>query len=397
MKRLLISFLLACTLFPSFVAYVNGQQEIRKRQEELDKLRDEIQRIELGIKVQQKNEKATLELLDSYDRKSTLVRSLISRLYQAEQKLQTGIDSTKAELASLEEQLRHLKKHYADYVTSVYKAGSVHELELLLTSASVNQALIRAEYLKRFTEQRKRDAERIGLKRREIENLEARLQEELTEQRRLIAEKNLEEDRLASLITDRRDALQQIRKDKRSLQREIERKVKAAKELESVITSLIEAERIAREKKVAEGILPVPPVSAGVFESRKGKLRWPVREGSVVARFGNQTHPTLRTVTQNPGIDISVRPGSQIVAVADGRVARIWWLVSYGNLIILDHGGGYRTIYAHLADMQVTEGQEVNEGEAIATSGETVDGARMHFELWKDRDKQNPEHWLARK
>ena len=390
------STLVVLILFSSTADVPATQDEIKKRQTELDNLREEIHGIEANIKEQQKNERATLELLDAYDKKSTLMHTLIRKLQLAEETLEVRIDSTKTEMGKLEEQLTFLKNHYAGYVTSVYKAGQVHDLELLLTAHSINQALIRVEYLRRFTDQRKKDAEKIAGKKKEIEDLEVTLQHDHTEQLRILAERGVEEDRLTSLISDQQDALHQIRKDRKMLQREVDRKMKSARELESMIASLIEAERIMKEK--AAGGAPVhPSTGTSAFESRRGSLPWPVSEGSVVARFGNQTNPTLKTVTQNPGIDIAVRSGTPIIAVGDGRVARIWWLVSYGNLIILDHGGGYRTIYAHLADIRVTEGQEVKEGDVIATSGETLDGSRLHFEIWKERDKQNPEQWLARR
>jgi murein DD-endopeptidase MepM/ murein hydrolase activator NlpD len=121
-----------------------------------------------------------------------------------------------------------------------------------------------------------------------------------------------------------------------------------------------------------------------------------VSEGTVVAHFGNQRHPTLKTITQNIGVDIAVKPGSDVRSVAGGEVATIWWLPSFGNLIIVHHYGGYRTIYSHLAEILVAEGQKVAEGEVLGVSGESIDGPRLHFEIWKDREKLNPEHWLGR-
>jgi murein DD-endopeptidase MepM/ murein hydrolase activator NlpD len=134
----------------------------------------------------------------------------------------------------------------------------------------------------------------------------------------------------------------------------------------------------------------------GTFELKRGRLRWPVDEGRVVAQFGNQRHPTLKTVTQNTGIDIAVKAGSAVTAVADGEVATIWWLPSYGNLLIVNHYGGFRTVYTHLAEINVAEGEKLKEGDVIGTSGEALDGPRLHFEIWKDREKQNPEQWLGR-
>ncbi len=372
-----------------------AQDEIGKRQADLENIRKEIRKSEERIGEFSKNEKATLELLDSYDRKTSLVRRLIAGIRREEQRLQREIDSMKTEMNKLEAHLQFLKKHYAGYVASVYKAGSIHDVELLLTARSLNQALIRSEYLSRFVEQRKVDARNIQEKKGEIETLQLSLAGSLTEQRRLLAEKGAEENRLESLIADRQAGLKKIRKDKKSLQKELARKVKAAKDLQNAIADLVEAERLRKER--ADGALHQPPPIESGFKAKKGKLRWPINQGSVVARFGNQTHPTLKTVTENPGIDISVKPGTPVVAVANARVARIWWLVSYGNLIILDHGDGYRTIYAHLADITVTEGQTIDEGGTIATSGETLDGSRLHFEIWKDREKQNPEQWLSRR
>jgi murein hydrolase activator len=398
-------------LFPRYIAVfiilvavgglnASAQDEIQKHQAELQSLRDQIRGFEEKIEEQQQTERATLEILDTYDKKGALLRRLITKLRVAEQEISKTIETSKAEISNLEDQLMFLKNHYANYISSVYKSGEIHDLELLLSSRSINQFYIRAEYLRRFSEQRKKDADKIITKKKEIEDTEARLQLQLSEQRRLIAEKGGEEDRLTDLVSDRKDVLFQVRKDKRNISRELQRKLEAAKELENLITALIDAERVRKERAagdILKGELPQPPRVAGTFMSKKGKLRWPVSTGSVIAGFGNLIHPTLKTVTQNPGIDIAVGAGSPVTAVADGTVARIWWMVSYGNLVIIDHSDGYRTIYTHLSEIRVAESQNVKEGDVIGTSGETLDGPRLHFQLWKDREKQNPEVWLSKR
>ncbi len=398
MKQLLTyAVLLLC--FAGASSQGVGQTEIKKRQVELQNIREQIRTLEEKISRQQKNEKASLDLLDTYDRKATLVRRLITRLRTEEQSLQYLIDTTRRTIALLEGQYRFLKDHYAKYVASVYRAGRVHDLELLLSSNSLNQLYIRNEYLKRFSAQRKKDADHLVSKKSEIEDTQAELQQQLTEQRRLIAEKGAEEDRLASLAADRRRTLAEIRKDKKTTQRSIDRQMKAAQALEGIIAELIEADRIRKEREAETqrtSRLPQPPAMKGEFASKKGKLRWPVSEGSVVAHFGNQKHPTLKTITQNTGIDIAVKAGSPVSAVAEGEISKIWWLPGYGNIVIINHYGGYRTIYTHLAEIKITEGQKVKEGDVIAESGEALNGPRLHFEIWKDREKQNPETWLGK-
>lgn len=395
MKLALILLLAMLVLLPGMAGDQGNDDEIKKRQAELETLRDQIRTYEERIARQTKTESTTLELLDSYDKKGTLLRRLLSQLRRDEVELQKTIGTTRRELESLGTELQFLREQYARYVVSVYAGGPERDIELLLASRSLNQASIRNEYLKRFTAQRKADVGRILAKRREIEEVEARAQQELTEERRLIALKGAEEERLASLAEDRRTLLNRIRRDKSQLQREIERKNSAARDLEDMITRLIESERAREERALGEAKTPpaIPPGTG--FDGRKGRLRWPVSEGRIVARFGNQRHPTLKTVTQNTGIDIAVRSGSPVMAVARGEVATIWWLPSFGNLVILNHYGGYRTVYSHLAEIHVAEGQEVADGEVIGESGESVDGPRLHFEIWKGKEKQNPETWLS--
>ncbi len=399
MNRRWAYLLIPVLLLSVLHARSSTKDEIRKRQAELQALRNQIGEFEQKIKKQQQSERATLELLDTYDRKGTALRRLISRLHGEEREIESAVDTTRRDIALLENQLAFLRTHYARYVTSIYKTGRIYDLELLLSSRSINQLYIRTEYLKRFTEQRKNDARKIEEKKGQIEESQAQLQEQLGDQRRLIAEKGAEEDKLDALAADRKEILHSIRKDKKNVQREIERKLRAAKELENLIADLIEADRVKKEheaEQIRAGKLPQPPPVVGTFEAKRGKLRWPVAEGSVVARFGNQVHPTLKTVTQNTGIDIAVKAGSPVGAVADGEVSTIWWLPSYGNLVIINHFSGYRTVYAHLSEIRVSEGQKVKEGEIIGSSGEALDGPRLHFEVWKEREKQNPELWLSR-
>ena len=393
-RLILLILLITAVPSPAF-----PQDELRKRQDELGAIRDQIRELESKIGNQQKNERETLDLLDSFEKKATLLRRLITRLKGDEGTLTRRIDNTRNAMEKLEHQLSFLKSHYASYVVSIYKRGRTPDLELLISAHSINQVYIRNQYLKRFTNQRRRDAQGITAKRKQVEDTQAQLHIQLSEEQRLLAEKGAEDERLASLAADRRDALSRIRKDKKFAQREIERQMRAAKELEGMIAELIEADRIKKEHEAEaarRGRVPVPVPAGGSLDTRKGKLRWPVGGGKVVAHFGNQTHPTLKTITQNTGIDIATGVGSPVNTVADGQISKILWLPSYGNLVIISHNGGYYTVYTHLAEISGAEGAKVKEGDVIGYTGEALNGPRLHFEIWKGKEKQNPEQWLGR-
>ncbi|MFA5834245.1 MAG: peptidoglycan DD-metalloendopeptidase family protein [Bacteroidota bacterium] len=441
--------------------FANQQTDIRRKDLQLKRLRAEIQRYEQQIDESEKKEKATLSRLDIIEKKANLVRILLEELRDEEKLIRTSIESTRENVGQLEKQLAFLKNHYANYVSSVYKYGKVYDLETILSSNSINQLYIRIEYMKRFSDQRKKDLEKILSKKDQIEIEHSTLQEKLSTEQQLISEKIKEEFTLNKTKERRKSVLKDIREDKSLLKKELTRKISAAKELENLITVLIEQERIrkekaereererkeriakeraaqrerervakierekelaelkkkndlakakAKEREIAEAnrraelrekeyeieTAKVELVLRPLLE-RKGKLIWPVVGGRIVAEFGNQVHPVMKTITTNTGIDISTKENAPIRSVADGEIALIHWLPSYGNLIIINHSHGYRTVYAHLSEISVVAGQQIKEGAIIAKSGETVSGNLLHFEVWKEKDKQNPRDWLARR
>jgi murein DD-endopeptidase MepM/ murein hydrolase activator NlpD len=216
------------------------------------------------------------------------------------------------------------------------------------------------------------------------------LQNQLAEQQTLLSEKKQEEKKLTAKMKKRKQILATIRKDKKNFKKEVDRKKQDVKDLEQLIAKLIEEDRIksARKDRVRE------PVTGGTFQSKRGHLHWPVAQGKLTARFGNQEHPTLHTITQNTGIDIAVPAGTNVEAVSEGEVSKIFWLPSFGNLVILNHNDGYRTVYAHLSEIAIEEGDRVREGTVLGKSGESLAGSVLHFEIYKDRDKLDPEQWL---
>jgi len=130
----------------------------------------------------------------------------------------------------------------------------------------------------------------------------------------------------------------------------------------------------------------------------RGRLPWPT-EGRIVAGFGRQVHPRFGTETVRHGVDIEAEEGAIIRAVHSGAVLYRGWLRGYGNLIILDHGQGYYTLYAHASEVVVEEGERVKVGQGIARVGETgsVDGPRLYFEVRYQGRAEDPQVWLRRR
>ena len=116
----------------------------------------------------------------------------------------------------------------------------------------------------------------------------------------------------------------------------------------------------------------------------------------MVGEYGAQVNPRFGTKTFRNGIDIDAAEGTGITAVAAGQVLYTGWFRGYGNLIIVDHGGEYYTLYAHASNIRVAEGDEVKQGQAIGTVGDTgsLQGPRLYFEVRHGGRPQDPAQWL---
>lgn len=135
--------------------------------------------------------------------------------------------------------------------------------------------------------------------------------------------------------------------------------------------------------------------SASGFRARKGHLPFPAK-GIVEVGFGKVVNPRFNTVTVQKGIDLRAAEGAEVLAVSQGTVAFSGWLKGYGNLVIIDHGGSFHSLYAHLSNSQVEVGNVVEEGEVIGQVGETgsLKGAYLYFEIRKAGQAIDPQPWL---
>jgi murein hydrolase activator len=172
----------------------------------------------------------------------------------------------------------------------------------------------------------------------------------------------------------------------------------ATRRLEAFIRDLQEKRRFAKipppsskppKATPGEG---TPAVGLGAM---RGRLEWPAT-GRVVEEYGTRVNPRFGTKTFRNGIDIDAVEGSNVQAVYPGHVLYTGWFRGYGNLIIVDHGNEYYTLYAHVADMKVAEGDDVRQGQVIGTVGDTgsLQGPRLYFEVRYQGKPQDPAQWL---
>lgn len=134
------------------------------------------------------------------------------------------------------------------------------------------------------------------------------------------------------------------------------------------------------------------------FAANKGRLPWPVEKGFISERFGTHAHAKLdQVVIQNNGVDIQSNAGSSARCIHKGTVTAIITIPGMGKAVLVNHGE-YYTVYSKLSSISVSQGQEISLKQVIGTIAEDEEGAtELHFEIWYNQDKQNPEMWLAKK
>ncbi len=131
------------------------------------------------------------------------------------------------------------------------------------------------------------------------------------------------------------------------------------------------------------------------FPAFKGLLKMPVR-GKIIRFFGSYKNNKFNVTNFCSGIDIRAKRGEPVAAVRDGKIIYSSWFKGYGNMIIIDHGSGYYTLYAHLEEVLRAKGDEIGTGEVIATVGDTgsLTGPNLHFEVRHHGKPVDPLKWL---
>ena len=134
------------------------------------------------------------------------------------------------------------------------------------------------------------------------------------------------------------------------------------------------------------------------FRKNKGKLPWPVDRGIITMGYGDNELPGLvGSSVKNNGIDINSAPGTQVRAVFDGEVTKVFAILGANYTVLVRHGE-YLSVYQNLVNVRVKSGDKVLTKEVIgdAYTEEADKVAVMHFEVWQERNTLNPEEWLSK-
>jgi len=372
-------------------------KKIEYKSDELGKIRSDIKQFKKTLKKTEAKEKSLLTKLNETEENISLTEKMISHLNRELKQKEREIQSTSRSIKKLENNLSKLKSDFAKRLVNIYKKGEYNDWELILTSRSLNQAIYRYKYLRIISNIDKNTAKEIRFNITTIDNKKHKMIAELEDKEKIINEKKIYQNSLSKQKNLRKRQINKARRDKNNLLAQIKEKEKAAAKLLKLIANL-EKEREIRRKELTRQRALSGVRADNPFLLNQGKLLWPVR-GKIVSKFGTQRNPVLKTITENSGIDIKAEKGTPVKAILDGVVTTITYIRGFGNTIIIDHGSGFYTVYTHVENVHIYEKQYVLTGTVIANVGEsgTLSGSILHFEIWKNKMKLNPEDWLIKR
>jgi septal ring factor EnvC (AmiA/AmiB activator) len=394
--------LLAGILALAAVSPASGQAP-RKSDDAIQAEQRKLQQAERELREEQRKaaeararETSVLAEIEKIERRLADKQREVGRLDGRITKASADAVTLRSEIQQLEGQRGGQQEALARRLRAMYKVHAQGGALPMLLSGE--DPMTRAAAMRHLTSLAALDARLIQEYRGTSDRLEDRKSREESRQRELATLRSDAQREQAEIDRDaakRRILLAKVRDERTYHERMVGELTEATKRLEAFIRDLQ-----ARQRRLAK-VPPsrsTPEAPGTGFAGLRGRLPWPA-DGRVVAAFGARVHPRFGTRTFRNGVDIEAVEGKDVAAVYAGHVIYTGWFKGYGNLIILDHDNEYYTLYAHIADIAVKEGDDVHQGQRIGTVGETgsLEGPRLYFEVRHQGKPQNPEQWLRQR
>lgn len=390
-------FLIFIVVLMSNLLVAQSRQELEKQRLKIIK---DIEKTSKALDNNKKTQEKNITQLKALEEQVNSRKSLINNL-QSEVKLNEKlITQNESKIQELRQRHAALKDQYDKILRINYlKKLSNSKWSYLLSSESLNNLLVRWRYIHQFDQFTKQKMKEIQSLTGEIQltnetiaqdrekNLKA--MEQTTTNMKTLEKEQKEKDALVKKLALEEDKLKANLKN-----REKERE-KLNVAIEKIIIAALEK---AREKeKSDEKLVKKKEVDNSGFAKNKGALSWPVSKGKITGAFGTHPHPTIKNVQiSNNGIDFTLPSGDNVVCVYDGEVVGVTNIPGFKNMVIIKHGS-YYTVYSKLDNVIISKGQQIKRGQTIGNVEVNEEGvAEVHFELWKDKSKMNPQPWFNR-
>ncbi|MEJ2731561.1 MAG: peptidoglycan DD-metalloendopeptidase family protein [Deltaproteobacteria bacterium] len=373
---LVLGIVAGCLLIFSAIP-ISKAQDQKPRIDEFKKKAQDINReIEKGkAKIQKFSHRETdiIIRLNQVDQALNRSRRRIAGLSREIKALEKKIAETDAASEKLANQISDNEIYVAKRLVALYKLNRLGKFHVLASAESLQELLKRKTAIERILTYDETVIKALMDNRLDLEAARSRLEEHRNEKRRRADEYQKQIKQMQAERRQRAKLLAHIRKEKSAQLAAIESLKLAARDLDDKIKNLdIESAAKTLQKYAA----PEP------FRAYKGLLKMPVK-GKIISLFGKFKNTSYQVLNFRSGIEIQTERGEPIEAVYAGKILYADWFKGYGNMIIIDHGENYYTVYAHIEEAFKSTGDTVETGEVIATVGDSgsISGPKLYFEV----------------
>ena len=347
-------------------------------------------------KVEQKVSGELLEIERTLQEK----QSELSSMQRDLQGVERSIAQTDREIEGVKREIERKRQEIQKRLVSVYKAGEIGNLRIFYSSESFPQMVENLRYMRSVLENDRKLHHEYQLKIAELTKLKERLETEANRKEKIMVGITHKKQEIEEEKQKKVSYLSKVRQDKQSYLASLRELQVNARRLQAMVEKLEAMSRKSYtrkdEKRPSRGLapdsLPVPDKGLG---SQRGRLSLPTN-GEVVGRFGKHKHPEFNSYTVSNGISIAASSGADIRSIYEGKVIFADYFKGYGNMVIVDHGGGFFSLYAHTSRIAKRVGTQVGRNEVLASVGD-VDSPRgpmLYFELRYQGRPVDPSPWF---
>lgn len=375
MRKYLCGILICIICSFNIYSYAEEQKDLKTEQEQL---KNQIEQSTGNLTDVQKELSDNLQQVQNLDEKITSSEQEVSSLDIKIAELQNSMDQVEKELKEIEKKYNIQKEIMDKRLVAMYEAGDTEYLEVILTSSNVSDFLSNyfliteiATYDTELLEDMAQKKDIIDIAKQKLEKNRGELA--IAKQAQIKTAKILENTK-----TLRENYMSKLSDKEKGIQTQIDEYTRRFAEINSQILEL------------AKGGINTKYIG--------GELAWPVPGYTrITSEYGMRTHPVTGVYKLHTGVDIGAPMGADFVSANDGIVIKAEYNSAYGNMIIVDHGGGISTLYAHGSQILVNPGQTVKRSQSILKVGSTgySTGAHAHFEVRINGIVTNPVPYIT--
>lgn len=391
-----MALILAVTAF--FLAILTGTPGYADVKDDLQGINKEIREKRLLLKKTSKVENQVSSELGQIEKNLRDKEGDLASLGRDLKQVESLQERTQREIETVKEEAERKRQQIRVRLSATYKGGELGSARMFFSSESFPQMAENLRYMKAVVANDRKLVAEYNSRIDRLGVLKESLERDAARKEKIKANIELKKREIEAEKQKKASYLVQVRADKKGYLASIRELEANARRLQAMVEKLEAKNRKSYSKKnkaVVGGQAPLPPVPDKGFGSQKGRMSLPAR-GEIVDGFGRHKHPEFNSYTVSNGISIAAPSGSEIRAVYDGQVIFADYFKGYGNMVIVDHGGGYFSLYAHAARIMKKVGTAVGRNEVVASVGDTdsARGPMLYFEIRYQGKPIDPAAWV---